>query len=1711
MPRLLLLLLSLAAPIAASADHHENDAGDDGFVALFDGESLTGWSASLDEHAGLWRVENGAIVGQTTDDDPIAQNTFLVWDGSLDDFDLRLQIKIHGHNSGVQYRSQPSAKTPGRLEGYQADFDYDGQYAGMLYDEMGRGIVCKPGERVTLVQGAKPQVKATDDVSAAYRQGEWNELRIVAQGNRLRHYLNGTLTADVTDNDTAAREMKGKLGLQLHRGPAMTIEMKNVRLKRLPTQEANAGHKKVVFIGGTPSHAVGAHEFNAGSLLLAEMLETGAEGIVAQVYTNGWPTDPTALDNADAIVCGFNGGTRSPLVEHAEQVQRAVDRGAGLVCWHYAVEVPEAAGPQMLDWLGGYFEPWYSVNPWWTPEGATLADHPIASGVEPFAVNDEWYYHMRFADDRAGITPILSALPPRDTLSRKDGPHSNNPHVRQSVLQRAEPQVLAWAFDREAAGGKGRAFGFTGGHVHANWADDDFRRLMLNAIVWTAGGDVPSLGIPSATPDADELAANMDPKKSGKTKSGQKQTSREAGEPAFVSPRVDESTPGHAVEIAADIEGATDLYLVVTAAGESSFDWADWVRPAIETGNGVTSLHRAEWAAATSGWGRTHQTANAAGQPARVDGAELLDVVGTHAPSVIHYDLAALGIEGAKRFTAQGAIDDGGAAQDGQSAMRFAVFTEQPTEEQLAKLDEQADEVEDIRAPESAVSSLDVAEGLAIELIASEPMLYSPSNIDVDHLGRIWVAEIVNYRHFRNTDNPPRPEGDRILVLQDTDGDGVCDAKTTFYQSPDIDSPHGVLVLPNPDGSTRVIVSAGEHVFNLYDDDGDLKADRREVMFSGIDGVQHDHGIHAFVFGPDGKLYFNFGNEGKQLKDADGNVVVDLRGEEIVEDMRPYQMGMVFRCDLDGSHVETLGWNFRNNWELAVDSLGTIWQSDNDDDGNMGTRLNFVMEYGNYGYRDELTGAGWREFRTGWEDTVPERHWHLNDPGVVPNLIQTGAGSPTGIMVYEGDLLADYRGQVIHCDAGPNMVRAFPVERDGAGYSAELRPMVTGVRDQWFRPSDVCAAPDGSLIIADWYDPGVGGHRQQDVFRGRLFRLAPPESEWSVPKVDVSTPLGAIAALMSPNMATRYLGWRAIGSQIDAGGEARRQMTFALGETVRNRQTLAQARAAWAIHKLRPGLSSANLEARLASSDPDIRILAIRMARQEGEWPATKAIVETVDDASAAVRRETCIALAEQSDETAIEFWPTLAMQYDGQDRWYLEALGIAARGRWDKCLDALIEQTASPVLFEEGTSSEKPPSGKQAIEAKALRDIIWRSRAAKTPALLARLIRSDDTPTEELPRLLRSFDFQSESAAKNEALADLAFGPPLGRDEATDRMVRTEALDRVGSVDFEEHPEYRSQLDEVLAASRGTDGYLRLVRKFGLADRAEQMLADALSQPATAFAGDAIKDLAAMKKWPVMRAAARDDQRVMPLLQAMRRSAASSVVGLLTEVADDQSRPVEVRRAAVDAMARSTRGATLLLDRAEDGSLDASLRGAAEASVVTANHWPLRDRTAQVFPPKAGKDGEATPPISELLGWTGDVRRGRLVFNSVGTCSKCHVVDGIGKEVGPNLTEIGSKLSHEAMFTAILHPSAGISHNYETYLVLTDEGDIVTGLLVSETDDAVTLRTVNAENVTVERNAIEAMKRQEQSLMPADLQKVMSTQELVDVVQYMRSLKKKM
>ncbi len=276
---------------------------------------------------------------------------------------------------------------------------------------------------------------------------------------------------------------------------------------------ASAADKtKIVIVAGKKSHGWGAHEHKAGSMLLADRLNKNMPNVEAIVVTEGWPKDNAVFEGVATVVIFCDGYSFHPIKRNLEFFDGLAKKGVGLVTIHWATEVERGTiAEKFLEWQGGFCDLNWSVNPHWDANFEVLPDHDITNGVKPFEINDEWYYHMRFAEGMKGVTPILTALPTEETLVRPDGPRSGNPAVRKAVADR-EPQHVAWAFERPDGG---RGFGFTGGHVHDNWAHDDFRKLVLNAICWTANIDIPENGVPSKTPTRDELDANQDERKPG--------------------------------------------------------------------------------------------------------------------------------------------------------------------------------------------------------------------------------------------------------------------------------------------------------------------------------------------------------------------------------------------------------------------------------------------------------------------------------------------------------------------------------------------------------------------------------------------------------------------------------------------------------------------------------------------------------------------------------------------------------------------------------------------------------------------------------------------------------------------------------------------------------------------------------------------------------------------------------------------------------------------------------------------------------------------------------------------------------------------------------------------------------------------------------------------------------------------------------------------
>jgi putative membrane-bound dehydrogenase-like protein len=1006
-----------------------------------------------------------------------------------------------------------------------------------------------------------------------------------------------------------------------------------------------------------------------------------------------------------------------------------------------------------------------------------------------------------------------------------------------------------------------------------------------------------------------------------------------------------------------------------------------------------------------------------------------------------------------------------------------------------------------LKKARESISEMTTADGLSVTLFAAEPMVQNPTAIDIDTHGRVWVAEAANYRKYASP--PIRPEGDRIMVLEDTNGDGEADKASVFYQDPSINSALGIAVLGND-----VIVSVSPNVFLLRDTDGDGVADKRFLLLTGTGGKQHDHSMHSFVHGTDGKVYFNFGNACNELNQPiGGSVEVPLHGDNLdayirdrtvhVKDLagitikgnrQPYQQGMVFRADYaDGklSNFEVLGNNFRNNYEAAPDSFSNLWQSDNDDDGNRGVRINYVMEHGNYGYSDELTGGAWQNKRPNIEQEIPLRHWHQNDPGTIPNLLQTGAGSPTGILVNEGAALgATFTNQLIHCDAGPRVVRSYPVTKAGAGFTAGIVDILTS-KDNWFRPSDVNIHPDGSLFVADWYDAGVGGHAMADnaepFLRGRIYRVALKGAPLQTPKFDPSTVEGAITGLQSPNKATQYVSYQALSAMGDAALPG-------LQNLARKGEPRMRARAL-ALLARNPKTALPSLQAALGDVDSDVVIAAIRLSTMlatTGQLDTSSLeaapglVARLITHKDPQVRRQLAVSLFHSTKVEAM--WAKLAAQHDGQDRWYLEALGIGATWLDDSCFDA---------WFSEIKGNWNTPGG---------RDIIWRLRTSKCAPYLAKLLLAEPSQM----RYMRAFDFIPESKERSEALLGLVKANPS-------LAIVTESLQRLSRSLMKESDEVRAATEAALVRSKGEPAFVELLEAVGVGKHAKELLATAFSLGKSPAALDAIRLLSRSGEGIAQLNAALSTgttANVSALLAMLGDLATPKALDLLeSELAGAPA--AERKSAAVRALARTQAGAERLLKLAEAHSLPAELQSVAAGALAQVQYASLKDGITKYFPAPGALGGKPLPPMAELVKLAGDPTKGREVFESpASSCITCHRIGEKGVDFGPGLTEIGGKLPREAIFDAILNPNAGISMGFETAEVKLRGGAQAMGIVRSETSDELVLALPGGALQKFPKTDVQRVNKLATSMMPSGLNQALTQEDLVNLVAYLVSLK---
>ena len=666
------------------------------------------------------------------------------------------------------------------------------------------------------------------------------------------------------------------------------------------------------------------------------------------------------------------------------------------------------------------------------------------------------------------------------------------------------------------------------------------------------------------------------------------------------------------------------------------------------------------------------------------------------------------------------------------------------------------------------------ADQLKIEVWAESPQIFTPVAMDVDAKGRIWATEGIDYNVGRRISN-----GQSIIVLEDKDLDGKCDSSHVFVSEPDMrPAPMGIAVFDN-----RIVLSATPSIIVYTDVDRDAKfdpkVDKREVFLTGFEGGRHDHTLHAVVGAPSGQWHFSYGNKGADVKTKDGRHFLSgcyYGGVQHIgkpsSDGHVYVGGVAMRINPDGTGLSATGHNLRNSHDLFVSSLGDVFQSDNDDPAHC--RATWLMEYGNMGYADLRDGSrSWEEVSKPWDEPqgyhrdrrASKAHWRENYPGSCPPGTVYGAGSPLGNVLIEGDELGEeFRGLYLHCDMVRKEVMGYYPKLEDAQYEMGAHHAFVGLqpesKGQHFLPTDVILGLDGAIYVSDFYNDTS---RRTNQISGTIYRISrKDEKRITVPSIAFDSVDGLVAALKSPAVNVRS---EAAARLVKLGEAAEVKLIEAYGTT--GDQTHL-ARAIWILAQ--GSTNGKKLVAQfLDSPSAPQRLLAYRALRFADENTATKngqqapssawklrggelpdarqRALKLAADPSPAVRREVALSLRDIPLEQSREILQRLIAGYDGNNRWYLEALGTAVAKQEAAAYREIIRPELNKIPFAKWTAREK--------------NLAWRMHTPEAIADLDQVIRAqlpDVTEFRHLAMAYASFrdDDRSDRRKKLAALGEL-------------------------------------------------------------------------------------------------------------------------------------------------------------------------------------------------------------------------------------------------------------------------------------------------------------------------------------------------------------------
>ena len=975
--------------------------------------------------------------------------------------------------------------------------------------------------------------------------------------------------------------------------------------------------------------------------------------------------------------------------------------------------------------------------------------------------------------------------------------------------------------------------------------------------------------------------------------------------------------------------------------------------------------------------------------------------------------------------------------------------------------------LKDIPPPDPAaeLAAMQVADGYEVSLFAADPMISKPLQMNFDPQGRLWVSSSSIYPQIR----PGEVADDTVTVLEDKDGDGRADTATTFARG--LLMPTAVL----PDDRGGAYVANSTELVHLADTDGDGKADTRSVVLSGFGTEDTHHIIHTFRRGPDARLYFN-------------QSIYIHSHVETPQGVKRLNGGGIwrFRPESVGLDVFARGWV--NAWGHAFDRWGRSLVTD---------------------------GAGGEGIYYGFPGAA-----YQAAVGVSRILHGLNPGSPKycGLEILDGRHLPDdAQGLLVTNDFRANRVCRFRLTEAGSTFTSAKLPDLIHSKRVTFRPIDVKMGPDGAIYIADWYNPIIQHgevdfrDERRDRTHGRIWRVV-AKGRATLPRIDFTTltPAELLAQLAAPegyarDMARRELAVRGRADVLSAVATWRAGLTPQTPDVER-----LKLEALWLVQGLDGGsvgdIDAALLRDVLASPDPRARAAACRVVP---DWAdrleaPVELLAAGVDDAAPLVRLEAVRAVARIGGERAAAL-----------------ALHVVDHPR-DEPLDYAVWLTA-----------------------RELRD-------AWLPAVLAGRFTDDG----KLGRVI----YAVRAAQATEAVPVIVAAVAAGRVAETDRVAALECIAELGKA-----ADLRKVFDHVVAETTpAAERDLLLGRLIEAHQRRRVVPAGDLAAIATVVHArddaQAIRGIEAAAAWRVaaagdaVAAIARDAARSADV----RRAAITALGGLpgdgprsvLVALASSAGEPT-VAAAAIAALVPQARdeaarqAASFLAAAADqptaegvvrafvsvkDGgtALAAALTGSQTAitpqalagglAVISASGRPQPELTAALerARPRAGQTSVGGPHaitpdqldgFIELVKAKGDRVRGEAIYKREALkCASCHRIGDHGARVGPNLAAIGAASPLDYIIDSLLYPAKNVKEGFNTLVVQTADGLVVTGIPVSRTDEELVLRDATDKQITIRVADIDE-ESPGTSLMPAGLVDSLSREELADLVRFLSEL----